>query len=314
MIRVSSIQDKKPRGQLNRVIESLDCFVSCTTNDETEQNYGVISYAGPIYKGQIIKGNKKAHKSGTPVVVSNTYIGMIKSSGDLEVENTCYAQSCSCTCNWWSLAQGCINYTNSGSSYKTVTPMHLVSTCTQCFTCVDDQGRNYIKEVTTCDWKCTVNENCHYTNVFPGNKMAEDAYCYIYNKYASSLCCDCARITNTCVHCLGYVDDPGGGIVYCYNVKITYEWLDIWGFMHCDWETYDKKSGIITTGIDAQVEGWNFCEPPPPNDPWFDKQKTIFAGDTTGMNFCSVLDRCCRVVITRDLRPIDNIEIYSRYY
>lgn len=314
MIRVSSIHDKKPRGQLNRVIESLDCFVSCTTNDVTEQNYGVISYAGPIYKGQIIKGNKKAHKSGTPVVVSNTYIGMIKSSGDLEVENTCTSLSCSCTCTWYDLTQGCMSYSNSGSSYKNVTPMHLVSSCTECFSCVDDNGKAYIKEITTCDYKCTVNENCHYTNVFPGNSLAEDPVAYINNKYPGCLCGSCAVISDGCAYCLGYVDDSCGGIVYCYNALLCYQWLDRNGTVRNDSQIYNKKSGIITTGIDAQVEGWNFCDPPPPNDPWFDKQKTIFAGDTTGMNFCSVLDKCCRVVITRDLKPIDEITIYSRYY
>ena len=85
---VSSIDNKLKQSKLNNVILSLDCLVSCSTNDKTEQNYGVIEYSGPISPGQVIKGSKKPMKSGTPVIADNIFLGVINNDGDLTVSKT----------------------------------------------------------------------------------------------------------------------------------------------------------------------------------------------------------------------------------
>ena len=45
---VSSIENRYSRAKLNNDIHSLDDFVSFTTNDKTEQEYGTIDYCGPL--------------------------------------------------------------------------------------------------------------------------------------------------------------------------------------------------------------------------------------------------------------------------
>ena len=85
---VCSVENRYSRAKLNNVIHSLDDFVSCTTNDKTEQEYGTIDYCGPIAIGQVIHGNKRPRRKNVPVVTtSNVFLGYLNENGDIAVEN-----------------------------------------------------------------------------------------------------------------------------------------------------------------------------------------------------------------------------------
>jgi len=85
---VSSEKNKVSQAKLNNVITSLKDFVSCTTNDKTEQDYGVIEYNGAICLGQKIQGTKKPRTQNVPIISNNNvFLGYLDASGTLTVSN-----------------------------------------------------------------------------------------------------------------------------------------------------------------------------------------------------------------------------------
>lgn len=84
MTYVSSINDRVKRQKLNNVIESLDCFISCTTNNKTLQNYGEMSYCGAIVPGQVVEGSRRPRRSNQPILTTtNAYVGSLNDAGNL---------------------------------------------------------------------------------------------------------------------------------------------------------------------------------------------------------------------------------------
>ena len=97
-VYLSSETDRTKRAKLNNVIQSLDCFVSCTTNDKTQQLYGTIEYCGVITDGQAIAGTKPPMCANVPVsTVNGVWVGNINEAGNLIIKNT-NEVVCSTTC------------------------------------------------------------------------------------------------------------------------------------------------------------------------------------------------------------------------
>ena len=97
-VYLSSETDRTKRAKLNNVIQSLDLFVSCTTNDATKQQYGIIDYCGVLTEGQTIAGTKLPMRSGVPIsTVNGVWIGNINEAGNLVVKNT-NEVACTTTC------------------------------------------------------------------------------------------------------------------------------------------------------------------------------------------------------------------------
>ena len=167
-IRISAIDSRSKRSKLNNVIQSLDCYVSCTKPETTCQDYGILSYSGPIYKGQVICGNKPSVKAGTPVIVSNAYLGNIDRDGNLTIKNTMT------TSNAWNEVCGYCDGTLLTGSIGCCNIFYTdVEHCdhygTECFsctvspteTCYDDDGNVYYMTKTTCTWTKS-HENCAF--------------------------------------------------------------------------------------------------------------------------------------------------------
>lgn len=85
---VSSEVNKYKQQKLNNVIQSLSDYVSCTTNDCTNQIYGTIDYCGYIYEGQVISGDKKPRRQDVPIkTTNNIFLGYLDNNGNLTVSN-----------------------------------------------------------------------------------------------------------------------------------------------------------------------------------------------------------------------------------
>lgn len=138
---VSSVGNTWKKTKLNNVIESLNCFVSNTTNDETVQDYGTLSYTGKLYKGLHIQGNKKPKTAGTPVIYNGIPLGKIDGNGTLVVQNvTNTTTGWSESKGWTCICYGLYNYQSTPSS---------------CTTCTGEQF---------CTWIDYCSENCKVTN------------------------------------------------------------------------------------------------------------------------------------------------------
>lgn len=175
---VSSIPNRFKKAKLNNVIQSLNCFVSCSCPDVTEQDYGYICYCGCVYDGQYIKGNKKPQKSGTPVIVNNTWLGTIDNNGYLKVENTCSSEASFVTSTGWKDISITFdpNAADGGRSvYGHDAP--VVTRSVTCTECCDERGK-YISEVTTTLCCIHYHECCYFCDVFPGIDDLENRACW----------------------------------------------------------------------------------------------------------------------------------------
>lgn len=190
---VSSEQDRVKKSQLNNVIQSLNCFVSCTTPDKTEQEYGVLSYTGTIKKGQVLCGNRKPKKAGTPVIAGGAWLGNIDRNGRLTITNTCSSTSTI------SVTEGycCITYnaiqdcTSPGSSRYWCDATYLEGSCITCTPGEDEQG-TYVCVVSCCTWVTPVHEKCVFSCAFRNVPLFESSDRFgIRNKMLckTNVCC-----------------------------------------------------------------------------------------------------------------------------
>lgn len=184
---VSSVEDRYKRSKLNNVIQSLHCFVSNTTPDVAEQDFGIIDYCGPICKGQLIKGNQPAKKAGTPITAMGVYLGDINKDGVLQVTNTqslTWSQSVnttiSTTCGYCDIHL-LFDPSGSGSSCYCITDNGGTTnyTCERsCCICPGYEGASSIcyvciKEVWTCHYTKSVLDCCVFCDVYRGNPTIE---------------------------------------------------------------------------------------------------------------------------------------------
>ena len=184
---VSSVEDRYKRSKLNNVIQSLHCFVSNTTPDIVEQDFGLIDYCGPICKGQLIKGNQPAKKAGTPITAMGVYLGDINKDGVLQVTNTqslTWSQSVNTTitttCGYCDIHL-LFDPSGSGSSCYCVTDHgHTVDyACTRsCCICPGYEGASSIcyvciREVWTCRYTKSVLDCCVFCDVYRGDPSVE---------------------------------------------------------------------------------------------------------------------------------------------
>ena len=184
---VSSVENRYKRSKLNNVIQSLHCFVSNTTPDVAEQDFGIIDYCGPICKGQLIKGNQPAKKAGTPITAMGVYLGDINKDGVLQVTNTqslTWSQSVNTTvtttCGWCDIHL-VFDPSGSGSSCYCVTDngQSTYYTCERsCCICPGYEGASSIcyvciKEVWTCCYTKNYLDCCVFCDVYRGNPYIE---------------------------------------------------------------------------------------------------------------------------------------------
>jgi len=175
---VSSIPNRFKKAKLNNIIQSLNCFVTCSTPDTTVQDYGYICYSGKIYTGQIIQGNKKPQRAGTPVIVNNTWLGAIDNNGNLKVENTCSSETSFVTSTGWKDISITFNPNAADggrSSYTCDTP--VVESSVTCTECCDARGK-YLSEVTSTVCCTHYHECCYFCDVFPGISDLENNACW----------------------------------------------------------------------------------------------------------------------------------------
>lgn len=250
---VSSVKNQYKKAKLNNVIQSLNCFVSCTTPDVTQQDYGVICYCGKIAKGQYIRGNKPPKKAGTPVIVSNVWLGTIDNNGNLLVENTFSSEaSFVTTTQWLGDMCGCpISITMDPNAPNDCYSYYCCDACTVCgpyVTCTqeeDDQGK-YISEVsTTCTWT-PYHEYCYVACAFPGQDELEhrNALWLLRNwfhddPYDCSGTPFCCKWFNAAYGCYNWCE---GRLYYCicYEGAIYY---CIYDSDYCDWTCYCFRVG-----------------------------------------------------------------------
>lgn len=144
---VSSVDNTWKKTKLNNVIESLNCFVSNTTNDKTVQDYGILSYTGKLYKGLHIQGDKKPKTAGTPVIYNGIILGKIDGNGELIVQNVTNTSSVPHEHDGWTnICYGLYNYQ--------ITP----ASCTTC------TGEQFCTWVDYCSETCKVTNCCWYND------------------------------------------------------------------------------------------------------------------------------------------------------
>lgn len=202
---ISSIENSFKKAKLNNVIGSLNCFVTCSTPDVTEQDYGYICYCGCIYEGQYIQGNKKPQRAGTPVIVNNTWLGTIDNNGYLKIENTCSSEASFVTSTGWKDISITFdpNAADGGvSRYYCDTP--VVTRNVTCTECCDDRGK-YISEVTTTVCCTHYHDCCYFCDVFPAISDLENCDCWDKFKYVAG--CDCTY-PGTCTWLWNFVNAP----------------------------------------------------------------------------------------------------------
>lgn len=254
---VSSEQNRVKKSQLNNVIQSLNCFVSCTTPDKTEQEYGILEYTGTIKKGQVLYGNKKPKKAGTPVIAGGAWLGNIDKNGRLIITNTCSSTSTI------SVTEGycCIQYnaiqdcSSPGSSCYWCGATYLEGCCITCTPGEDEQGP-YVCVNSCCTWVTPVHEKCVFSCAFRNVPLFEgnDRLSFrnkIWCPMHSCLCCcnvyyrrplDCLAapycslpwVGYTCEHAVRGGFYPAGGSTgyrfdgekLCYDLSYTFNSLD----------------------------------------------------------------------------------------
>lgn len=194
---VSSISDRLAKSKMNNVIESLKNFVTCTTNEYTHQDYGVIDYCGPICVGQIIPGNKRSCKAGTPVTAMGIYIGDIDQDGNLKVVNTSstsYSEVISPAYIYPDQSTGVVLCANAAGYTSCFCRGPETFTETVRYNCwMDGDGVFHIDEEWTCIWQKETLDRCVYDNAWPGLP-------------------DFERVNCTCV-----CSDASGNPVYIYH-------------------------------------------------------------------------------------------------
>ncbi len=138
---VSSETNKVQQAKLNNVITSLKDFVACTTNDKTEQEYGVIEYNGAICLGQTIKGNKKPRTRNVPVISNNNvFLGYLDETGSLVVSNN-------------------------KQIYNTASSLCMTGTGTSAVCC---------SSIQECDTKYNISCTCEIKNTVEKNKLTTE--------------------------------------------------------------------------------------------------------------------------------------------
>lgn len=261
---VSSEKDRVKQSQLNNVIQSLNCFVSCTTPDTTQQDYGEICYTGPIKKGQIIKGNKKPKKAGTPVIANGAWLGNIDRNGQLIITNNCNTtSSISITEGYVDIQYQAIqDCSNPGSSCYCRGCMSLVGCCVTCTPGEDEDGP-YVCVVSCCTWTQPVAEKCVFASAFRNIPDFENSCRYtIRNKTISSSCphdmcyyyfayCNPLNAIGEPVSCLPYHDlgDTFGirGSYYANCGQL--------GYVFCDSQLFYEAC----YSFDSIEEMWWYC-------------------------------------------------------
>lgn len=178
---VSSIENKYKRAKLNNVIKSLSDYIDCSSPDETNQDYGLLKYNGPIYKDLVIHGNKRPKKTNTPVIVSNTFLGTIDINGDLKITNTCANNSIVSVCDIYEAPQYSAAPV-SGCSSAYWCDATVVTCCITCCQCYDADGP-YIERVSCCTWRTPVHERCVFNNAYKTVAALDGDYGYLANKY-----------------------------------------------------------------------------------------------------------------------------------
>lgn len=318
VIRVSSIEDRVKRSRLNNVIDSLNNYVSCTTNDTTSQDYGMISYCGDLKVGQIIHGNKRPRKSGTPIIVSNTYLGLLATDGSLTVENNCCSVIGYCTdpppsfCN---INVGYANFSNASSSCTCPEPT-VRCCCRTCENCKDECGNCYTLDKTLCEYTTCLIQVCAFSNAYPGNNNYEDPATWLRcHNIDPGYCCGASFNCTYAYYAFGceaHGDNPNS-IYYCYCVSATY--MKVCGGNVCCWNDSTQCKVLITDGLDAAVRGLGFCVVPPPTGEYWNKTKTGIIGSNLD-RVCISLTTCyvCDYWIVKCIRPIRKICFNVRYY
>lgn len=225
---VSSVEDRYKRSKLNNVIQSLHCFISNTTPDVAEQDFGIIDYCGPICKGQLIKGNQPAKRAGAPITAMGVYLGDIDKDGVLRVTNT---QSLSWSqnvcqlpiniCSYWDYKWSFCTDASGSSCYcehdNGLIDCHYDRECSCCICpgcgyicpgcCCPECCVPYsicyvcIKEVWTCTYTKDVLDCCVFCDVFRGNPSIECGGWATYGTSQISLGRNQCLAPKMCVSC-----------------------------------------------------------------------------------------------------------------
>lgn len=192
---VSSIDNREKRSKLNNVIKSLSDFVTCTTPDVTCQNYGIIDYCGTICKGQIIPGNHKSMRSGTPVTACGTYIGKINGDGNLKVDNNaCVISFSECqtgtvtkattlTVDPSAASEDSNKYTDTG---EIACPVEYCG-----YSCKDSCNIIHCFETFTCVYVRCFTDHCVWKNAYPGLDSCFENFC-------TNRVCTCIQMIGDC--------------------------------------------------------------------------------------------------------------------
>lgn len=277
---VSSECSTWKRTKLNNVIESLNCFVSNTTNDKTEQEYGTLSYTGKLYKGLHIQGDKKPKTVGTPVIYNGIYLGKIDGNGELVIQNatstgTGYSENSGYGPFTWNLH----NYVN----------WHLCPTGT---TCTSEQYCQWTEictscTVTNCCWyrdytswctRCTIPYVPYVTNYPAVGELECPQYLYMSALLPFANFGDGKKYVQKQLYLVQAGDNPvyvynyGGGRIVsgfaCYNMceqgrtctgvwgKITYDYCVGVAFCYfCNDGTDTQYSTVISAGCYREDTG-----------------------------------------------------------
>jgi len=194
---VSSEENRYKQEKLNNVLKSLDDFVSCTTNDKTCQDFGIIDYCGALTLGQKIQGSKRPKSSGFPVFTSdNIYVGELDANGTLTVSNVC--QACS--------RSSLFPQPSAEATYCTCSDYTPIEKCC------------YERQIYCCCSLCNISKNCQGCTVITDCYDIKNLYycttnvlCECPDKYlciTSAFCpaCNC-RVTASSYFCVNCSDN-----------------------------------------------------------------------------------------------------------
>ena len=299
---VTSVENKYSRAKMNNVLDSLNCLVSCTTNDVTEQDYGVLDYCGPVILGQTIYGNKRPRKSGTPVIVSNVFLGSIDANGSLTIENATSSATGYSINESYQYSLG-MCYKNSGTSYCCRDNSRWCPATVCCYNCVDEYGNKYILEETTCIYKECIHQHCFYNNIMPGRNLYENGSCYLA-QYGLPYQGECW--TQPYHACWDFCD---GAICYRYQTNADFYYTET----SCCHAATESNYGPFLNGF---VNGsLSFAMDPSDikNIGNFDRTQSRMMS-CTGLEIYAEAEYTCCLVICRHIRTISNVCIHTRYF
>lgn len=230
---LSDESDTTRRTKINNVIKSLSCFISETTNDKTEQDYGIICYCGPITLGQIIKGTKIPKVANTPVIANNTFIGTIQGNGDLVVSNTYKVNSSwSKESRYQNISYSISNYTDDMDRYyncglREGFPQTSCTTCTcngwivdtVCTTWIYDISERCAWKKAYCDYECHTGDYDEYgRGSYAFDSESQMIHCYLlcceYNEHLDKWCGESAPLTKFCEGKTCIISDMPPHILY----------------------------------------------------------------------------------------------------